>query len=87
MKVTTQKIDPYLSLNGITLYRRDCLEGMREYLRSKSVDLVVTSPPYNIGKQYNIYNDKRPREEYLNWLEKVGKEVRRVLANDGSFFL
>ncbi len=86
MQVITQKTVPYLSLNGITLYRKDCLEGMREHL-PKSVDLVVTSPPYNIGKQYNIYNDKRPREEYLNWLEKVSKEVKRVLANDGSFFL
>jgi site-specific DNA-methyltransferase (adenine-specific) len=51
------------------------------------VDVAVTSPPYNIGVRYGSYSDSLPREKYLEWIEQVGKGVRRVLADDGSFFL
>lgn len=57
------------------------------FLKEKSVDVVVTSPPYNIGVKCNIYNDNVPTEEYLSWLENIGIEIRRVLKDDGSFFL
>ena len=60
---------------------------MEESLDPSSVDIVVTSPPYNIGAHYSRYNDRLPREEYLGWIERVGKGVKRVLSHDGSFFL
>ena len=69
------------------LYLNDCLEGMRNCLKSDSIDVVVTSPPYNIGIKYNSYGDTLPREGYLAWLRKIGLEIKRVLKNDGSFFL
>jgi site-specific DNA-methyltransferase (adenine-specific) len=69
-----------------TLLCQDCLEGMRG-LSTESIDIIVTSPPYNIGKPYQGYDDRRPREEYLNWLERVAAESRRILKSDGSFFL
>jgi site-specific DNA-methyltransferase (adenine-specific) len=71
----------------ITLYLEDCLLGMRKYLKQEEVDVVVTSPPYNIGIRYNSHCDNMPREQYLDWLEKVSVEIKRVLKNDGSFFL
>lgn len=77
----------YLQFNGVTLYLQDCLEGMREQLQDGSVDVVVTSPPYNIGKRYNRYHDQLPREKYLDWMEDVGREIRRVLSQKGSLFL
>lgn len=80
-------VKPYFKHKGITLYQQDCLEGMKEHLRSKSVDVIVTSPPYNIGIRYNSYNDARPREKYLEWIEALAKEVKRVLSDKGSFFL
>ncbi len=70
----------------ITLLQEDCLAGLRR-LAAGSVDVVVTSPPYNLGVRYATYVDDRPREEYLGWLEEVGREIRRVLAEEGSFFL
>jgi len=73
-----------LALNKI--YAMDCLEGMQQ-MEDKSIDVVVTSPPYNIGKKYNGYNDERPRNEYLDWMEEVARESKRVLKNTGSFFL
>lgn len=71
----------------IRLYHENCVEGMKLHVEPSSVDAVVTSPPYNIGARYSSYYDRRPRMEYLSWLEKVAKSVRRVLSNDGSFFL
>ena len=44
-------------------YLGDCLEGMKE-LDDKSIDLVVTSPPYNLDIQYSKYKDKRPRDQW-----------------------
>ncbi|MCC7566215.1 MAG: site-specific DNA-methyltransferase [Methanomicrobiaceae archaeon] len=64
----------------------DCLEGMRR-MGDGVVDIIVTSPPYNIGKDYSQYNDRQPRETYLRWLERIAAESRRVLKEDGSFFL
>jgi len=64
----------------------DCVEGLRA-MDPETVDVVVTSPPYNIGKNYKKYNDVRPREEYLDWMEEVSKECKRVLKDNGSFFL
>ena len=64
----------------------DCLEGMRA-LESESVDVVVTSPPYNLDIAYSNYRDDIPREAYLDWCFDWAGEVRRVLKPDGSFFL
>ena len=69
-----------------TIHTMDCIAGMQR-LPAGSVDIIVTSPPYNIGKEYRSYNDRQPREEYLGWLEEVAAGAARVLADDGSFFL
>jgi len=73
-----------LSLSNI--YPMDCLEGMK-LLKENSIDIIVTSPPYNIGKKYNGYNDERPRDEYLDWMEEVATASKRILKETGSFFL
>jgi site-specific DNA-methyltransferase (adenine-specific) len=70
-----------------TVYNIDCIEGMKKYLGNGDVDVIVTSPPYNLNIKYNKYDDTIPREEYLNWIEKVADECNRVLNDKGSFFL
>jgi len=69
-----------------TIYCMDCLQGLPQ-LSEASIDVIVTSPPYNIGKHYRSYNDVRPRNEYLDWMELVAKTCRDVLKEKGSFFL
>ncbi|MGB8167775.1 MAG: site-specific DNA-methyltransferase, partial [Chthoniobacteraceae bacterium] len=64
----------------------DCLAGMTE-LPADSVDVVVTSPPYNLGIAYSQYEDTAPREEYLAWCYRWAAELQRVLRPGGSFFL
>jgi site-specific DNA-methyltransferase (adenine-specific) len=68
------------------LHSEDCVLGMSR-LAASSIDLVVTSPPYNLGIKYRKYSDISDRASYLNWCEEWGKQIRRVLKPDGSFFL
>jgi site-specific DNA-methyltransferase (adenine-specific) len=69
-----------------TIHRMDCLQGFKR-IDPETIDVIVTSPPYNIGKRYHTYNDVRPREDYLDWMETVAKASKNILKNDGSFFL
>src|ERR1041385_5089193 len=64
----------------------DCVRGMSR-LPENFVDVVVTSPPYNLGIKYGKYNDRPLREEYLAWSLTWAAQVKRVLKDDGSFFL
>lgn len=64
----------------------DCVEGMKS-LPDESIDLVVTSPPYNLGIGYEQYRDRLSPEDYLAWSLEWAGEVRRLLKPGGSFFL
>jgi site-specific DNA-methyltransferase (adenine-specific) len=68
------------------LRRQDCIMGMSR-LGDESVDLVVTSPPYNLGIRYGKFSDNQDRQSYLNWCGEWAEQVRRALKSDGSFFL
>jgi site-specific DNA-methyltransferase (adenine-specific) len=69
-----------------TIFCEDCADGMRRRLPDGSIDIIVTSPPYNIGTRYNTHQDNLPFDRYLDWMEEVACECRRVLKDDGSFF-
>lgn len=64
----------------------DCLPGMA-HLPSAAIDLVVTSPPYNLNIKYGKYSDRQDRTSYLEWCRDWATQVRRVLKPEGSFFL
>jgi site-specific DNA-methyltransferase (adenine-specific) len=64
----------------------DCVEVMKT-MPENSVDLVVTSCPYNVNIAYDTYNDGLSMEEYLQWTEKWLTEVYRVLKEDGRIAL
>ena len=64
----------------------DCLDVLAT-LDAASVDVVVTSPPYNLGIAYRSYADRLAEQAYLDWLVEVAGQVRRVMAPDASFFL
>ena len=64
----------------------DCRELLKT-IPDNSVTLVVTSPPYNIGKKYGKYSDKISLEEWKELINDVTKEIYRILKPNGSFFL
>ncbi len=51
------------------------------------IDLVVTSPPYNLGIKYGKYSDRQDRLSYLSWCRDWATQIRRILNPAGSFFL
>lgn len=52
-------------------------------LPEESVDLVVTSPPYNTGVEYEDYKDNLPHTEYLSWLKGIFFKTHRILKFGG----
>jgi site-specific DNA-methyltransferase (adenine-specific) len=72
---------------SVTLWCEDAIPGLPRRVPRGSADVVVTSPPYNLGAPYGRYSDDRPREEYVQWMADLARAVDRVLAEAGSFFL
>ncbi len=64
----------------------DCLEHMKS-MPDGCVDLIITDPPYNIGKKYDNYSDNLRFDEYLDWCYSWLDECIRVLKPTGSLFL
>ena len=54
----------------------DCLEKLKE-IPDKSISIITTSPPYNIGLKYHKYEDKKPRDQYLLWIYDIFIELKR----------
>lgn len=65
---------------------KDCIASM-EKMPASGIDVVVTSPPYNLGINYSRYKDKRSTSDYQEWTCRWVQQVKRVLKDDGSFFL
>lgn len=70
----------------IKFYLGDCLEVFPA-LGDDALDVVVTSPPYNLGIQYRSYDDGQPREAYLEWTGRWATAVAAALRPSGSLFL
>lgn len=54
-------------------------------LKSNSIDLIVTSPPY-ADRRMNTYGGIKP-EKYVDWFLEISAELLRVLKPDGTFIL
>ncbi|MDR3676926.1 MAG: site-specific DNA-methyltransferase [Acidobacteriota bacterium] len=67
-----------------TVIQTDCLAGL-DGLEKGSVAAIVTSPPYNIGKQYQGSDDNK--DDYQSWMRSVFVACKRALADNGHFFL
>lgn len=79
-----------LQMNKI--HTMDCLKGLKN-IGSNTIDLCITSPPYNLGndhhtgnKRHNPYNDDLPEHEYQAMQIQVLSEIFRVLKPTGSLF-
>lgn len=64
------------------IYNGDCVELFKE-LGDNTIDLVVTSPPYNVGIPYDTHIDNIPMEDYFEWCRTWLSEVYRTLKDDG----
>lgn len=74
---------PYYEAPNCLLYNGDCTELMRK-LPEGIVDLTVTSPPYNIGKEYE---SALPLAQYLDWCSSWIKDIYRISDLRAAFWL
>jgi len=77
------------------VYFEDYVEGMAERVPDDSVDMVFTSPPYNIGKEKSgtrdadavEYDDKMSDGDFKHFLKNVFQQICRVIKPDGHIFI
>lgn len=74
---------PYYEDESILLYHGDCVELLDRFPK-ESIDLTVTSPPYNIGKEYESL---RTVESYVSWCEDWMRRIHSVAKPTGAFWL
>jgi len=88
--VVHRSLSPHTTLKSgrasFRFYLGDCLDVLSQ-LAEQSIDVIVTSPPYNLGIRYRSYDDTMPRREYLEWTGQWIRAVARVLRPEGSLFL
>ncbi|HEY2839252.1 MAG TPA: site-specific DNA-methyltransferase [Pirellulales bacterium] len=75
-----------MGLSVGAVHQGDCLERLAE-ISAGSVHLAFADPPFNIGFDYDVYDDARGDDEYLAWSKLWMKAVCRVLRPDGTFWL
>jgi site-specific DNA-methyltransferase (adenine-specific) len=68
------------------LYNEDCIAGLKK-LDDGVIDLAFADPPFNIGYDYDVYDDRRSSDDYLAWSADWIGQVVRVLKPDGTFWL
>ncbi|MHA1686052.1 MAG: DNA-methyltransferase [Candidatus Heimdallarchaeaceae archaeon] len=71
-------------ISGIAIINDDFLKAD---LLEDSIDLIVTSPPYNIGIEYNSHNDAIYYQDYLEWTEKWLVKALKLVKSDGRMCL
>lgn len=82
-QIVKQLGTPAVEEDDYLIYCGDCLELLKE-MDNSQISLSITSPPYNIGKEYE---DILPLEDYLNWCGDWAKELFRVTNKTGAFWL
>ena len=68
------------------LHTGDCIDGLAK-LPPRCVHLAFADPPFNIGYDYDVYEDKRHHAEYLKWSRHWMEAVCRVLNQRGTFWV
>lgn len=66
--------------------KRDCIEWMEQQV-PESIDIIITSPPYNLNIKYGKYDDNLKYEKYLEWIEKFSIVSKKILKDNGSLFI
>jgi site-specific DNA-methyltransferase (adenine-specific) len=69
-----------------SVQNEDCISGLKKF-GDGTIDLAFADPPFNIGYDYDVYDDRLEKDRYLAWSRDWTAEVVRVLKPDGTFWL
>lgn len=72
---------PYFECKYGLLYNMDCEKALTQ-LREPCLASTITSPPYNIGKEYEQI---MPLDDYINWLARIAASIEKITLPDGNF--
>ena len=75
-----------MNLKANQIHHGSCLDKLTQ-LSDLSVDLIFADPPFNIGYQYDLYDDQKTEDEYLDFCKSWISQCHRVLKSNGSFWL
>lgn len=81
----TIKTGPYFEGNSIQIYNADLLRI--DCIKKNTIDLIVTSPPYNVDIKYNSHDDKMSYEDYLSFTKEWLAKCYALAKDDGRFCL
>ncbi len=68
------------------IHQGDAIEILKQF-PDESVDLVFADPPYNLEKDYLVYDDEKSTQDYIGWCNKWLAEYVRILKPTGSLFV
>lgn len=83
--VRTSTNEPYFQAGSICIFNDDILKT--EAIENNTVDLIVTSPPYDVDIKYENYNDSIPYDQYLDFTRKWLKRCYDFAKDDGRLCL
>lgn len=69
-----------------SIHQGDCIHSLKK-IRKGSVDLVFADPPFNIGYDYDVYDDAKQADDYIRWSREWISAVHRILKPNGTFWL
>jgi site-specific DNA-methyltransferase (adenine-specific) len=75
----------YFKTESVRIYNDDILKA--DYIKDGSVDLIITSPPYNVDIQYNSHDDKMSYKDYLAFTKEWLTKCYKLAKDDGRFCL
>jgi len=81
----TNRAAPYFQENSIWIYNADILRT--DCIKEETIDLIITSPPYNVGIKYNSHDDKMFYKDYLSFTREWLTKCYRLIKKDGRFCL
>ena len=77
--------EPFYSNDSVLIYNMDCRKGLDMLRRADvKIDSTITSPPYNIGKEYEKV---MPVSSFIEWLVEVSNNISDITKADGSYLL
>lgn len=77
--------EPYYQNDSVLIYNMDCFEGLKLLKESDvDIDATITSPPYNIGKEYEKV---MPINNFVEWLTEISNNIFDITKPSGSYLL
>ncbi len=81
----SEEVEIYFQEGSIVIYNADFLKI--NCIKEGTIDLIVTSPPYNVGIKYNSYDDKMSYDDYLSFTREWLAKCYKLVKDDGRLCL